>query len=69
LRLAEGWRGLWARLEGEPPPDPDPKPKPPEPDPATPAPIPVDGFRVMIVYETKDLGIYPGPQNSIIVFK
>jgi hypothetical protein len=48
-----------------PPPDPDPKPKPPEPDPVTPAPIPVDGFRVMIVYETKDLGIYPGPQNAI----
>ncbi len=48
-----------------PPPVPPDPPKPPTP-PPTPAPIPVDGFRVMIVYETSKLGELPASQVSVI---
>lgn len=46
-------------VEGKPvPPDPGPGPVPPDPGPGPtpdPAPIPVQGFRVLIVYESADL--------------
>lgn len=49
-----------------PPPIPvPPKPIPPDPTPS-PAPIPSAGFRVLIVYETADLGKYTGGQLAAI---
>lgn len=50
------------------PPKPDPpKPDPPKPDPPQPepAPIPVAGFRVLVVYETADLGKLTPGQRAI----
>lgn len=48
---------------GEVPPTPPgptpPGPTPPGPTPPSPAPIPVDGFRVLIIYESADLPKYP----------
>jgi hypothetical protein len=48
---------------GEPGPDPKP-PDPKPPDPKPPAPIPVDGFRVLIVYESADS--IPAAQRLIL---
>lgn len=47
-----------------PPVPPDP-PKPPTP-PPSPAPIPVDGFRVLVVYESGDLSKLPKEQLAIL---
>lgn len=48
------------------PPGPDPGPVPPVPPvPPSPAPIPVPGLRVLIVYETAELGKLPKEQVSI----
>jgi len=56
---------------GEPPPPPPPPdppgPKPPPPPPPGPLPpIPVDGFRVLIVYETAELSKLPKEQLPIL---
>lgn len=48
-----------------PGPDPKPPPVPPPPDPVpppVPPPIPVDGFRVLIVYESSELATMPRAQ-------
>lgn len=51
------------------PPEPKPPdPKPPEPAP-TPAPIPVAGLRVLIVYESADVGKLSAGQRAIIFGK
>lgn len=47
---------------GEPKPEPPPQPDPPKPDPA---PMPGEGFRVLIVRETKDLSTLPPSQVAI----
>lgn len=47
----------------EPTPDPDP-PNPPDPD--NPAPIPVEGFRVLMIFETEDLAKYKSGQLSVL---
>lgn len=49
-------------LVGEPKPHPPPQPDPPKPDPS---PMPGEGFRVLIVRETKDLSNLPSKQISI----
>jgi len=49
-----------------PPPDP---PKPPDPPTPNPAPIPVDGFRVLILYESADQTKMPAAQQSILFSK
>lgn len=48
-----------------PPKPPDPKPPDPKPDDG-PAPIPIDGFRVLIVYESADLAKMPSAQNAVL---
>lgn len=47
----------------QPPPGPGPGPTP------SPAPIPVDGFRVLIVYESSELSKMPAAQQSILYSK
>ena len=48
-----------------PPPVPPVPPVPPTP-PTPPAPIPLEGFRVLIVYETAELGRLTGAQRAIL---
>lgn len=45
------------------PPDPGPGPKPPDPGPT---PIPVDGFKVVVVYESADLSKIPLAQTTLL---
>lgn len=52
----------------QPPPGPGPGPGP-TPDPVNPAPIPSPGFRVMIVYDIKTLGLIPAAQNDVLFNK
>lgn len=47
------------------PPTPPTPPKPPEPTPS-PAPIPVEGFRVLMIYESADLSKLPIAQQSVL---
>lgn len=60
---------------GAPPPGPGPGPDPVPPDPVppdpapNPAPIPAEGFRTLIVYESKDLTSYPASQSNILYTK
>lgn len=50
-----------------PPPDPGPKPPPPPPpDPPDPAPIPAPGLRVLLIYETAELGKLTAGQRAIL---
>ena len=61
---------------GKPGPGPDPTPpgpNPPDPTPPGPtpgpAPIPVDGFRVLMVYETAEVSKLPKEQQSVLYSK
>lgn len=50
---------------GDAPPGPDPPgPKPPPEPPPPPAPIPVDGFRVLVVYESSET-MTPGQHSAV----
>lgn len=50
-----------------PGPTPGPTPTPtPTPDPVNPAPIPLDGFRVLMVYESKDRPSYPAGVLNVL---
>ncbi len=55
---------------GPVPPGPDPVPPGPvPPGPLPPAPIPVDGFRVLMVYETGDVQKLPSAQAAVLFSK
>lgn len=60
-----------AGVEPVPPPTPPVPPVPPVPPtpPPEPAPIPVAGLRVLIVYESKDLGKMPAAQQNVLYSK
>jgi hypothetical protein len=48
-------------------PPPDPGPKPPDPNPS-PAPIPVDGFRVLMIYESSELSKLSSEQRDGVLY-
>lgn len=59
----------------QPPPEPKPpepkppEPKPPDPTPAPPVPVPVKDLKVLIVYESAQLGVLPPSQHAILYSK
>lgn len=59
-------RFAWKNVPVPPNPRPDPTPDPPPTPPPTPAPIPDAGLRILIVYETSQLGSMAKPQLAIL---